>query len=190
MSAGSADGWRRAVSVFRFELVVRINTMTAERCDRERLVSMAMAARLALSTLQFELKDPDPRLPGDIAIARTRVQDLVTFAGTRTAVEQRYLVGHQALFPDLAQEWDAVVAEVIELDRIAHELGARVPGTTGPRRRTSHRRWQPPPRSHQAEMANLVEAAQTTTLEKLDDQVRAMGIAILWVRGSLGTRRT
>jgi hypothetical protein len=98
---------RRALraTIFRFELVVRINVLAHEMIDREALIYAALAGQLAIlvSDERTERRS-DPAYSRRMAqcrdISAGRVVELLAAQEARSIVEQRYLGGHPALFLD------------------------------------------------------------------------------------------
>jgi hypothetical protein len=156
-------------TVFRFELVIRINLSAQEMLEREALIAAALAEHRAGSV------DERPAARHDLL--GLRVDELRAAQEVRSVVEGRYLDGHAALFPDVAHAWDEqvhstkVIADMAA--RLAELEGALPPVPPGPER-LSHRT---------AELvADLVEPAKSTALEKLGEGRRAFGIATGWLR--------
>jgi hypothetical protein len=165
-------------TVFRFELVIRINLSAQEMLEREALIAAALAAQIALLTYEeHRAGSVDERLAARHDLLGLRVDELRAAQEVRSVVEGRYLDGHAALFPDVAHAWDEqvhstkVIADMAA--RLAELEGALPPVPPGPER-LSHRT---------AELvADLVEPAKSTALEKLGEGRRAFGIATGWLR--------
>jgi len=90
-------------TVFRFELVMRIYVMAHELIDREALIDAALSAHVSLLTFE----EPRPagyaeRLGGLRDLIASRASELRAVGEARSIVEERYLDGHGALFPDVA----------------------------------------------------------------------------------------
>jgi hypothetical protein len=98
----------------------------------------------------------------------------------REAVEARYLAGHTALFPDAVQAWDAQLRSTETIANLACRLAELdgVPPAEPP---------NPDAASARATelVADLVEPAKTTALEKLGEGGRAFAIATAWLRPKL-----
>jgi len=109
------------------------------------------------------------------------VAELRAAQEARSAVETRYLAGHTALFPDEVTAWDEQVTSTKTIVDVACRL-AELDGV-------------PPAEpadpdaaaAHVTELvADLVEPAKTTALEKLDEGRQAFAIATGWLRAKLG----
>jgi hypothetical protein len=177
-------------TVFRFELVMRINVVAHELFDREELIAALFASQLAML-----LGEPtDKVMAGDSHQRRMElvrrlsllcVDELLASREARSIVEGRYLDGHGALFPELAarfasqlrssQEIAAAAVRAAELDGVAPGLpedpvafNARVGEL----------------------VADLVEPAKVEALDKLGEGRRAFDIASHWVRGKLASPGT
>jgi hypothetical protein len=168
-------------TVFRFELVMRINVTAHELIDRETLIDAALSAHVAL--LMFE----KPR-PAKYAERFARLRDLLAFRVSelraaqeaRVTLEKRYLDGHSAHFPDVAAAWDEQVRSTEAIADTAVRLAELdgVPAAPPADPKT--------PSQRTAELvADLVEPAKATALEKLGEGDRAFDIAAGWVRGKL-----
>ncbi len=177
----AADRTALEQTVFRFELVLRINITTHELLDREVLVGAVIAGHFGLLAGEPAKERAEPshaeRLAASRDLALQRVIELHAAQEARSLAEARYLDGHPALFPDGIEAWAArvhdteraaVMAErLAELDGIEpreldfeEAVAARVP----------------------AVLADLVELAKVTALEKLGQGERAMRIATGWLR--------
>jgi hypothetical protein len=175
---------RRALraTIFRFELVIRINVVAHEMIDREALIYAALAGQLAmlLSEERTERRS-DPTYSRRMAQCRDvtagRVAELLAAQEARSIAEQRYLGGHPALFPDGIDQWAerlrlaqalAVMADrIAELDGVA-PAAEMDPGAFAGRTAVL--------------AANIVEPARSAALEKLDEGHHAMRIATSWLR--------
>ncbi len=172
-------------TVFRFELVMRINTTTHERLERQALLDAALAAQVALLT-----SEPRPERRRD-STYRERlgsrrdtliacVDELIAAEEAMTTVERRYLDGRAALFPVIAAVWEEQLKSTQRLAVVALGLaeadgcGAFQPQEPGV---ISARATQL--------VADLVEPAKSTALEKLGEGERALGIARCWLRPKL-----
>jgi hypothetical protein len=173
-------------TVFRFDLVVRILVTTHELLDREGLIEAALSARLALLTTEGRAtRRRDTRYLERFATLRSlllfRVAELRAARETRSAVETRYLAGHTALFPDEVKAW----GEQLKNTETLADVGCRLAELDGvpPAEPPDH------PEAGAARItelvADLVEPAKTTALEKLGEGERAQGIAISWLRPKL-----
>jgi hypothetical protein len=169
-------------TVFRFELVMRINVTTKELLDREELISALFASQLAMLLSEGNGK----RLADDSHLRRLelcrrvtllRVDELLASREARSSVEGRYLDGCSALFPDVAAAFDrqlrtsqeiaAAAVRAAELDGVP---AAVQPDPEALLRRTAEL------------LADLVEPAKATALEKLGEGRQALGIAVSWLR--------
>ena len=100
----------------------------------------------------------------------------------RAIVEGRYLDGHSALFPDAVRAWEEQVRSTAMLAAMACRL-AELDGVPVPE--------PPDPEAISTRatelVADLVEPAKSTALEKLGENTQAMGIATAWLRPRLMT---
>ena len=172
-------------TVFRFDLVMRILVTTHDLLEREGLIEAALSAHLALLTTEGRAeRRRDPGYPERFATLRGlllfRVAELRAAQGAREAVEARYLAGHTALFPDAVEAWDAQLRStemVADLACRLAELDGVPPAET------------PDPDAASARVtelvADLVEPAKTTALEKLREGEQAQRIAMGWLRPKL-----
>jgi hypothetical protein len=174
-------------TVFRFELVMRINVTAHELLDRESLIDAALSANLCL-VFRGDQQDPlgDQRRLEHLANLRdlicVRVDELLASGEARTLAEERYLDGHTALFPAVAAAWDEQVhsTELIAAMavRMAELDGARTAPAPDPEtlsRRTTEL------------VADLVEPTKSETLDKLGEGRRSLDIANAWVRTKFAT---
>jgi len=172
-------------TVFRFDLVIRINVSAHEMVDRETLLYLVFAGQLAL------LASEDPkdrrsdsthgrRLAHCRDLAFRRVDELLALQEARSIAEGRYLDGRAALFPDAATAWAQEVQRAMELAVMAGSL-AELDGV-------------PPaaPTDLDAVSAraailvrDLVEPARSTALDKLDEGRQALTIATDWLRSKV-----
>ena len=169
-------------TVFRFELVMRINVTTHELLDREELISALFASQLAMLLAEA----PDREVAGDSHLGRLklcrrltllRVNELLASREARSSVEARYLDGHSALFPDEATRFEKQLRtsqEVAATAVRAAELDGVEPA---------------PPEDPDALkvragelVADLVEPAKSETLDKLGEGRQALDIANAWLR--------
>jgi len=168
-------------TVFRFELVMRINVTTHDLIDRVVLVYTAIAGHLAMLA-----NEPAKRRVADashgerLAVSRDftlrRVIELHAAQEARALAEARYLYRQPALFPDGVQAWNELVHEAerlaVMVDRFAELEGLSPAEVDLPdviEARTA------------AILADLVEPAKITALEKLGEGERAIRIATAWV---------
>jgi hypothetical protein len=107
-------------TVFRFDLVMRINVIAHEMVDREGLLYMVFAGQLALLASEDRKEQvADPAHGRRLALCREftagRVTELLAAQAARSIVEGRYLDGHRALFPDAVVAWTARLQEAESL---------------------------------------------------------------------------
>jgi hypothetical protein len=174
---------RRALreTVFRFELVIRINVTIHELLDREALIDAALSAHVALLT--FEKPRPAKyaeRLARLRELLAFRVSELHAAQEARAIVEERYIEGHGALFPDMARAWDEQVRSTEAIADAAVGLAgfAGVPAAVPPDPEAFSRRTT-------ELVADLTEPAKSTALEKLGEGLPAFDIANAWLRTKL-----
>lgn len=169
-------------TVFRFELVLRINVVGHDMLDREQLLQLAFAGQLGtLVSADRRQRRGDPEHVRRIAQCRQvmidRVNELLAAEQARAIAEERYLDRHPALFPETAATWGERVHEMQKLavlaDGLAEHDGAPLLD------------W-PDPEAVSAQVdalvADLVEPARSTALDKLDEGRQALAIATGWLR--------
>jgi hypothetical protein len=169
-------------TVFRFELVMRINVTTYELLDREMLIDAALSAHVALATSE-DARDPQ-RLAKLRDLLGFRVSELRAAQEARTIVESHYLDGHGTLFPDAESAWVDQVRSTQMIADMAVRLAEidGVPPHDLPDPEAAFRRT--------AELvADLVEPAKSTASEKLGEGEQAIGIAAGWLRTRAGVKR-
>lgn len=165
-------------TVFRYELVLRINVVAHDLVDREALIDAALGAQLSLVTAEQKREPKDLVWLGQLRdLLLSRVDELHATQEARTLVEERYLDGPAALFPDLARAWDeqvkgtetiaAMAVRLAELDGVAPTVP---PDPEALSCRTTEL------------VADLVEPAKAEALDKLGEGQRALGIAAAWAR--------
>jgi hypothetical protein len=172
-------------TVFRFDLVMRILLMTHELLEREGLIGAALSAHLALLTSEDRAQrrrdttylERFGELRGLLVF---RVTELRAAQEARATVEERYLAGHTALFPDTVKAWGEQCTSTDTLAGVAYRL-AEIDGVPPAE--------PPDPDAASARVtelvADLVEPAKTTALEKLGEGEQAQRIAIGWLRPKL-----
>jgi hypothetical protein len=172
-------------TIFRFDLVMRILVTTYEILDREGLIQAALCAHLALLTTEGRAtRRRDTSYLERFATLRglllLRLAELRAEQEAREAVEARYLGGHTALFPDAVAAWDERRTRSETLAGVACRL-ADLDGVSPAE--------PPEPEADAARVtelvADLVEPAKTTALEKLGEGERAQSIATAWLRPKL-----
>jgi hypothetical protein len=172
-------------TVFRFDLVMRILVTTHDLVEREGLIEAALSAHLALLTTEGrERGGRDTRYPERFATLRGlllfRLAELRAAQEAREAVEARYLAGHTALFPDAVAAWAEQLRNSETLADVAVRLAALdgVPPAEPPDPEAASARVT-------ELVADLVEPAKTTALEKLGEGEQAQRIAMGWLRPKL-----
>jgi hypothetical protein len=174
-------------TVFRFELVMRINVTVHELLEKEALIDAALSAHVALLTSERrETRRLDATCAERFATLRdrllSRVHELHAAQEARTVVEGRYLDGHPALFPDTVRAWEEQVRSTGALAAMACRL-AELDGVPPPE--------PPDPEAVSAGVselvADLVEPAKSMALEKLGEARQAMGVATAWLRVKIAT---
>jgi hypothetical protein len=161
---------------------VRINITTHELLDREALVNAVLYGQFAmLANERPKRRVADPSHAQRLAISREfslrRVIELHAAQEARTLAEARYLDGHPAVFPDALRAWDEQVHATERLavmaDRLA-ELDGLGPSDLDDEEAVAARMPEV--------LADLVEPAKATALEKLGEGERAIAIATSWLR--------
>jgi hypothetical protein len=172
-------------TVFRFDLVVRILVTTHELLDREGLIQAALSAHLALLTTEGRAaRRRDTTYLERFATLRGlllfRLAELRAAGEARAAVEARYLAGHTALFPNAVKAWDEQVRNTETLADVACRLAALdgVPPAEPPDHEAVAARVT-------GLVADLVEPAKTTALEKLGEGEQALRIGTGCLRPKL-----
>ena len=172
-------------TVFRFELVMRINVTAHELLDREVLIDAALAAHVALLSCENKRgRRADTTYLERFATRRDllalRVGELRAAREAREIVEERYLDGHGAFFPDVAAAWDEQVRSTDSIADAAVRLAEfdGVPAALPPNPEALTRRTT-------ELVADLVEPAKAEALEKLGEGRKAFDIAAGWVRARL-----
>ena len=167
-------------TVFRFELVMRINVVAHEVLDREALIDAALSANLALAFNDDERRGDPKRLEhlGQLRdLIAFRVSELHATAQARAIASDRYLQGQTALFPSVAGAWEEQVKGTTLIADMAVRMAKMdgVPAAApkdpeGLSRRTAEL------------FADLVEPARSDALDKLGEGRRAFDIANNWLR--------
>lgn len=114
-----------------------------------------------------------------------RVTELRAAQGPRSIAEARYLDGHPALVPDAVRTWDEQLGSTERLADLASRL-AELDGV-GPAEP-----MDPDAVSARTAvlLADLVEPARATALEKLGVGERAIRIATGWLRAKMTAQAT
>jgi hypothetical protein len=175
-------------TVFRFELVMRINVTTKELLDREELIAALFASQLAMLLSEGGGKRPKDeshqrRLELCRRLTIVRVNELLASREARSSVEARYLDGHSALFPDVAAAFDKQLRASQEIAVAAWrtaELDGVEPAETEEPDAVTLRAGEL--------VADLVEPAKSTALDKLGEGQRALETANAWVRAKLAPK--
>jgi hypothetical protein len=156
-----------------------------ELLERAGLIEAALSAHLGLLTSEDrEHRRGDTTYLERFATLRgllaARVSELRAAQEARATVEERYLAGHAALFPGAVAAWDEQLKVSETLADVAVRLAEldRVP----PAEPTD-----PDAVSARATelVADLVEPAKSTALEKLGEGAQALAVAIGWLRPKL-----
>lgn len=174
-------------TVFRFELVMRVNVTAHEVLEKEQLLDALFAAHLALLASEDEKGRAEPTYQERFAtvgrLVAMRVGELAAAQQAREIAQERYLDGHDALFPQSARAWDAQRQSTGQITDLAARLAEvdGVPPALPPDPDALSRRT--------AELvADLVEPSRSTALEKLGEGQRALDIANAWVRTKLAPK--
>jgi hypothetical protein len=169
-------------TIFRFELVMRINVTAHETIDREGLLYLIFAGQLAMHATEDRGErrgDNDylRRLATCRDLCFDRVDHMLAEEEACSTVQTRYLNGRAALFPETAAAWARRLRESQELavmaDRLC-ELDGVAP-IVPPDPETTAQRVM-------THVADMVEPARSGTLDKLDEGRQALMIATNWLR--------
>ena len=174
-------------TVFRFQLVMRINVDAHEILDRQVLTDAALSAHIALlTTPDAKARDDLPRHFGNVLNAMDgRVKLLRAAEAARVAAEYRYLNGRAALFPNALEAWDLQVKSSVGLTAMAFRLATLegvLPDMEADASPDEPAELAPDPDDVAAVLADLVEPSKAEALEKLDEGRRAHAIATRWLR--------
>jgi hypothetical protein len=175
-------------TVFRFELVMRINVTAHDLLDRETLMEAVFASQLALLACderKERLRDESHlrRLGQCRDLTALRVRELLAAQDARAIVEARYLDGHGALFLDVVAAFEEQLHASQQLAVMAMdlaELDGVEPAEPGDPNAVKLRAGEL--------VADLVEPAKSTALEKLGEGEPALDIANRWLRAKLASR--
>jgi hypothetical protein len=165
---------------------MRILVTTHELVEREVLVDAALSAHVALLTSEGRAaRRRDATYPERFARLRGlllfRVAELRAAQEARALVEAHYLAGDTALFPDAVEAWDEQLRSTEALADLAvrlAELDGVPPAEPADPDAASARVTEL--------IADLIEPAKSTALEKLDEGRQALTIAIGWLRAKFG----
>jgi hypothetical protein len=173
---------RRAVvgTVFRAQLVLRINALTQEFLDREVLIHAAFTAYLAMAVNPPRRRPKSGPVVGHTELRNAciaRVSELHAFEEARARVERTHLGGATALFPAAVREWEAQRTRTETLGVMAIRM-AELDGID-----------VLPPNDMAAFdgcvaqiVADHVEPARSKAYDQLGDGRRALSIAVAWLR--------
>jgi hypothetical protein len=167
-------------TMFRAQLVLRINALTQDVIDREVLIDGALSAHLGLA-VHATRGQPIDKGPIGLVLVRdllfARVTELHAFEAARTTVERKHLDGVTALFPAAVRDW----AEQRTRSETLAVTAFRIAELDG---------FDPPPPDDEAAfdarvtqlVADHVEPARSKAYYELGDGRRALTIAIGWLR--------
>jgi hypothetical protein len=170
-------------TLFRAQLVLRINALTQEFIDREVLINGALSAHLGLA-VHAGSGQPIDKAPVGLVQVRdvlfARVAELHAFETARAAVERKYLDGVTALFPAAVREWTEQRTRSETLAVTAFRI-AELDG------------FDPLPPDDQvafdARVAQLVadhvEPARSKAYDEIGDGRRALSIVFGWLRPNM-----
>jgi hypothetical protein len=177
-------GVRRVLraTIFRFELVMRINVVTHEFIDREALIHAVLTGMLGMLTSDDRperLTEPSyrSRLAQCRDVTAGRVEELLAAQEARSIAEKRYLEGYAALFPDDLRDW----AERLQLAKESAVMADRVAELDGLDPAPSTAPGALHARAAQL-AADLIEPSRASALDKLDEGRRGLEIATAWLR--------
>jgi hypothetical protein len=172
-------------TVFRYELVLRIYVAAHELLDRQVLLEALLASQLALLARDERTpRQADESRLGRLSQCRDltalQVRELLAAQVARVAVEARYLQGQAALFPDVAAAFDDQVRRSEQLAEMAAEIAEAGGVEAAPLD-------DPDAAALRVDqlVADLVEPARSSALDKLGENWAALGIASAWVRAKL-----
>lgn len=172
-------------TIFRFQLVLRINVLSHELIERQTLLDLIFGGQVAMlaGALRSEPADPADRqrFADLVGLILNRLVELRAFERARTEIEARCLAGHPALFPDDATAWAERIRSTTELGFLALRLAELngLPATTpAPDPEPSGERIA-------ALAADFVEPARVVTFELMDEGRRAYRIGTSWLRSKL-----
>jgi hypothetical protein len=170
-------------TIFRAQLVMRINALTQEFIDREVLIDGALSAHLGLA-VHAGKGQPIDKAPVGLVQVRdvlfARVTELHAFETARASVERKHLDGVTALFPAAVRAWTEQRSRSETLAVTAFRI-AELDG------------FDPPPPDDEAAfvvrvaqlVADHVEPARSKAYYELGDGRRALAIAFGWLRSKV-----
>jgi hypothetical protein len=165
-------------TLFRFELVLRINVVIHETLSREWFIRTILGLRFAMLIDDDDRPSASTQSAEILLLADARSRFLANLDAARVATEAEYLAGHPALFPAEQRRLEEGLREA----RQHVAMQARMGELDG---------WLPPGEPETPEqqaaiiaglVADFVEPAKVHALEKLDETRRAYGIATRWLR--------
>ena len=176
---------RRAIveTVFRVQLVLRINVLAQDFLDREVLIQAALNAYAAIAISEGQDAAGRASIIKLVQIRDLlfiRVNELHAIEAARAAAEGRYLDGVAALFPAALRAWATQRTDSERMAVIATTL-AEFDGA------------EPPPAddpvAFEARVAQLVadhvEPARSNAWDQVGDGRRALSLAVRWLRPKL-----
>jgi len=192
-SAEQEAAVRRALraTVFRFELALRLTVEAEETLERETFIHVALT--LLLGIVAFAAGPPggaaEPLVDLDLCrrLLGQRRTELRAMARARATVEERYLDGQAALFPATRRRWEERVGEYEALAALAERL-AELDGMPA----ASGEDGAPATDAEALDqrvatlVADLVEPARLTALQKLGEGEQAAAVAARWLRPKVG----
>ncbi len=167
-------------TIFRAQLVLRINALTGEFIDREVLIDGALSAHLGLA-VHVGRGQPIDKAPVGLVQVRDllfgQVTELHAFETARATVERKHLNGATALFPAAVREW----AEQRKRTETLGVTAFRIAELDG---------FDPPPPDDEAAfdarvaqlVADHIEPARSKAYYELGDGRRALSLAVGWLR--------
>lgn len=178
----------RRETVFRFELILRINVTAHAALEKDGLLRTAASALLALLAGENREARRGARhretFRPTLGLLLGWVTELQAAGQARTLAEQRYLDSCPSLFPDSRGAWDEQLRATQEVAAMAVRL-AELDGVD-----------LPPLEDEDAIsarasvlLADLVEPAKATALEKLGEGEAGLRIATGWLRAKLDRSR-
>src|SRR6266581_3789725 len=167
-------------TIFKAQLVLRVNALTREFIDREVLIDGALSAHLGLAVHAGKGQPIDKGPVGLVQVRDllfARVAELHAFATARATVERKHLDGVTALFPAAVREW----AEQRTRSETLAVMAVRI---------AEHDGFDPPPPDDAAAfdarvaqiVADHVEPARSKAYHEIGDGRRALSIAVGWLR--------
>lgn len=176
-------------TLFRYELVMRINMSAYELLEREVLLQAVFTSQLAMLLNDQRKKRPADeshlqRLAQCRELTVLRVNELLATLEACATVEGRYLDGCTAVFPDIGAAFDDQVRRSQQLALMAAdlaELDGVEPAKPDDPDALSSRAGQL--------VADLVEPAKADALEKLGEGRPAFDIATAWLHAKLCATR-